>query len=166
MKKMSRSIIYSLEKISSGANKFVMVTKADIRFKKDLLGLSTTLIASYSALALQRSIHLPMLNYILSIFILASFLVAMQKVFESFSEDIRQVVSYRSTFMLMFRFLILYIVIAPLISFLTWELTVYEPILPLESPITLLLILITTYILTLLIEKISTILMQSEEKIV
>ncbi len=158
-----------LDKVSESADDFVMYAAKDESLKKDILGMSIMLIVGYFSLFVQRLVTHVFITYIMSIAVISSFIVAIQKFYHAFSESVERKLfkrGYVSAFMMLMRFLILYVIVAPMISFLSIELTEYKLALRLEHPVSIFLILLTIYGLSYISERLANFFFEEKEEIV
>ncbi|GEM_PF-1123388 len=147
-----------MARISEGADEFVHYASRDVTLKRDILGLSAMLVVDYISLFIQRVLTNEFVTYIMSIVVVSSFVVAIQKFYHGFSHGLESYQKhskrYISAFMMLIRFLILYVIVAPMISFLSVELQAYKLALKLDHPLSIYLILLSIYGLSYLTDKI------------
>ncbi|MCD6458011.1 MAG: cation:proton antiporter [Thermoproteales archaeon] len=165
LKKPSRKIIEKLEVLSREADRFIQEASADREFKIGILELAITVTLVYAATGFLNLYKTPLTNYLLTIFLFSAFIVAIQEVFQRFSEDIKRFsITGGGIFAFIMKFLILYLVVAPIIHFIGTTYAVSggaQLIIPLESPISLLLILIFSYTINLAVYRLSNLLVKS-----
>ncbi|RLE70064.1 MAG: hypothetical protein DRJ37_07065 [Thermoprotei archaeon] len=160
--KMSKVILSKLEALSLEADRFIKLASEDVEFKMGILELGITVTLVYAVTGLHGFYKTPLTNYLLTIFLFAAFIVAIQEVFQRFSEDVRRItMSSGGAFIFILKFVVLYLVVAPLVHFIS---TVYAIgggalIFPLESPISLLLTLLFSYGIKFIVSKLSQLLM-------
>lgn len=165
LRKPSRKIIEKLEVLSREADRFIQEASADKEFKIGILELAITVTLVYAATGFLNLYKTPLTNYLLTIFLFSAFIVAIQEVFQRFSEDIKRFsITGGGIFAFIMKFLILYLVVAPIIHFIGTTYAVSggaQLIIPLESPISLLLILIFSYTINLAVYRLSNLLVKS-----
>lgn len=147
-----------LDKVSRGADEFITYAAQDEGLKRDIIAMSAMLIVGYLSLLIQRLVTHAIITYTMSIAVISSFIVAIQKFYHGFSESVEKKpfeMGYISAFMVLMRFLILYVIVAPMISFLSIELTEYKLALRLEHPVSIFLILLTIYGLSYVSDRIA-----------
>ncbi len=163
----ARSFWSFMARIGEGADEFVHHAAQDVTLKRDVLGLSVMLIVDYVSLFIQRVVTNEVVTYMMSIVVVSSFVVAVQKFYHGFSksfEEGRIERRYISAFMMLIRFLLLYVIVAPMISFLSVELREYRLALKLDHPLSIYLILLTIYGLSYLSDAIGKLIIHEPRK--
>lgn len=157
-----------LARISEGADEFVHYASKDVTLKRDVLGLSVMLVVDYISLFIQRVVTNEFVTYMMSIVVVSSFIVAVQKFYHGFSGEFEArgfKRGYISAFMMLIRFLLLYVIVAPMISFLSVELREYRLALKLDHPLSIYLILLTIYALSYISDAIGRIFIHEQPKV-
>jgi len=162
--KAGRLILNKLETLSREADRFIRLASEDREFKIGILELGMTVSLVYAVTGILGLYKTPLTNYLLTIFLFAAFIVAIQEVFQRFSEDVRRItMSSGGAFIFILKFVVLYLVVAPLVHFIGMVYAVGGGkgtlIFPLESPVSLLLTLLFSYGIKFVVSKLSQLLM-------
>jgi len=153
-----------LRTISREGDELVKGAAGDVDFKRGVIELATTTTLVYALTLAYKLTSIPLVKYLIVLLIFSTFLVAIQKLHARFAKDIRKFLDPGSILGVMLRFMVLYLVVAPILSFL--ELFYREAgesqLLPLHSPLTLFLVLLLAYIITLMVERLAKILTHAQ----
>lgn len=165
--KLRGTKVYALlNAISREARVFVEEAAASKEFKKDIIKLALAVAIVYATFLIYNSVlRLPLFGYLITLLLLSAFVLSIQELYGSFTEDVRKFGRPSLIIPLVLKILTLYVIVAPLLTFLDImylqrrEETGVVP--SLYSPLTLLGILVLTYILDVVTEKVARMLLGS-----
>ncbi len=153
-----------LRTISREGDELVRGAAKDVDFKRGVIELATTTTLMYALTLAYKLTPIPFVKYLIVLLIFSTFLVAIQKLHARFAKDIRKFLDPGSILGVILRFMVLYLVVAPILSFL--ELFYREAgesqLLPLHSPLTLFLVLLLAYVITLMVDRLARILTHAQ----
>lgn len=129
--------------LSEGGNGFVEMLARDVEMKRVMVELAMVVMVGYIAMSAYKVAMLDWARYILSIVVISASISSLQKLFRQFGGIVR---ADRATtfFFGLLRFIVLYVVVAPLLSFMS-ELAAKGELYPLAAPLSLFLVLAITY---------------------
>lgn len=136
-----------LNLLSEGGGRFVDFLASDVRLKKNLLELAVLVSIGYSSTTLYGLVEAEIINYILAVIIVSSYMTALQKLFQEFSWELERSGKLTGIFKGFIKALLLYVVAAPLIGFLG-KTGGSGGLLQLASPVNLILIIAVAYSLS------------------
>ncbi|HDI75367.1 MAG TPA: hypothetical protein ENF55_05360 [Thermoprotei archaeon] len=145
-----------LERIGEEADTVVETLARDVELKESILEITITVVLVYLVAGLSNIHRGPISDYVFILFLFAAFIVATQEVFQILSSALSRIGSSKTFFAFFFRLMILYIVIAPLLHFINYFYTegrIRDLVHPIDSPISLLVIIFLTIIIKNLAEK-------------
>ena len=168
---LKRTKLYAImDLVSRESRIFIEEAAASAEFKKDIVKLSIAVAIVYSAYLLYNSVlRYPIFGYSTTLLLLAAFVLSIQEIYGSFTEDVKRFKRPSFVIPLVLKLATLYLVVAPILTFieaLYFSGRENHSYLPLYSPITLLGILVLTYLLDKVTEKIAyTIIRGPEEEL-
>ena len=151
-------VLRGLEMISKEANTVIITAAKDKELKESILELAITVSIVYIVVAAYGLFKHPVIDYIFALFLIGTFLVAIQEVFQRLSDALGRIGSSKTLFAFIFRLLVLYTVVAPLLHFIHDFYAsgrVATMIYPLDNPLSLLFILLLTLGIKRVAEKIA-----------
>ena len=145
-----------LVKVSEEANTVVETLAKDIQLKESILEITITVFIVYLVTGLSGIYPNPVSDYIFMLFLLSAFIASTQEVFQILSSALSRIGSSRTFFAFFFRLMVLYIVVAPLLHSIKYFYSrgrFLQLIHPIDSPLSLLIIIVLTIAIKNLAEK-------------
>ncbi|RLE93770.1 MAG: hypothetical protein DRN04_05895 [Thermoprotei archaeon] len=145
-----------LVKVSEEANTVVETLAKDIQLKESILEITITVFIVYLVTGLSGIYPNPVSDYIFMLFLLSAFIASTQEVFQILSSALSRIGSSRTFFAFFFRLMVLYIVVAPLLHSMKYFYSrgrFLQLIHPIDSPLSLLIIIVLTIAIKNLAEK-------------
>ncbi len=143
VERRAATLINPLLILSKGGDEFVKMLSRDVEMKRMMVELAIVVMVGYVSMSAYKVASVEWAKYLLGIIVVAASITSLQKLFRQFGGIVK---ADRATtfFFALMRFIALYVIVAPLMGFMS-ELATKGELYPFASPISLFLVLAVTY---------------------